>query len=389
MKLLLYSREFSPSVGGVQTIVAELARGLARSAEPRGDDAVDITLVTETPSSGPKDQQFPFPVIRQPGFWKIATLILRTDIIHLAGPAIVPLALSWLLKKPVVVEHHGFQATCPNGQMLYEPCENTCPGHFMAGNYGECLRCNRKKLGLAGSALLLLLTPVRRWMCSRVRANIMPTHWLASQLGLKRGKVVLHGIESGASPSEENGTVASRSIFAYQGRLVSTKGVRVLLKAFEQLCDEGRSPRLIIIGTGPEEESLKCRTAKYGEKVQFGGAVPSGSLDQMLAAAATVVIPSLAGEVFGLVAAENMLRGKLLIVSDLGSLREVVGDTGLVFATGDTVALADCMRSAMDDASRAGNLGRAARARAERAFGAERMVEEHLAVYREALATKE
>jgi glycosyltransferase involved in cell wall biosynthesis len=48
-----------------------------------------------------------------------------------------------------------------------------------------------------------------------------------------------------------------------------------------------------------------------------------------LAEAATVVMPSMAGEVFGMVAAENMARGKLIILSDVGSLREVIGDTGL------------------------------------------------------------
>ena len=52
-------------------------------------------------------------------------------------------------------------------------------------------------------------------------------------------------------------------------------------------------------------------------------------------------MPSL-GEIFGLVALENMLRKKVMIVSEIGSLTEVIGDTGLTFPAGDATALAGC-----------------------------------------------
>jgi glycogen synthase len=389
MKVLLFSRDFYPSVGGVQTIVAELARGLADLREASSNaQSVDLTVITDTPGSAEVDRRFPFRLIRRPNFWAVVRLIRRTDIVHLAGPALAPLALSLLLGKPVVVEHHGFQAICPNGQLLYEPGESTCPGHFMAGNYGICFRCNRERAGLAGSARMLLLTPLRRWLCNRAHANITPTRWLASRLRLKHERTVLHGIQSSATAAGTSRCEPSASTFAYQGRLVSTKGIRVLLKAFEQLCDEGRSPRLIVVGAGPEEEAIRSASAPFAGRVQFLGEVPNDRLDQALGEAATIVMPSLAGEVFGLVAAENMMRGKLLIVSDLGSLREVVADAGLVFPVGDASALADCMRSAIDDAPRARRFAAAARARAEQVFSRERMVQEHMATYTGVLQQK-
>lgn len=386
MKILLYSRDFSPSVGGVQTIVADLARGLTEPPESGNGEAVDLTVVTETPSSGHGDHSFSFPVIRRPNMSTLARLIRKADVIHLAGPAMAPLIIALLLRKPVVVEHHGFQAICPNGQMFHEPTEGTCPGHFMARHFAECIRCNRCKSGWARSLRMLLLTPLRRWLCNRARVNIIPTHWVASQLKLSRQRVVLHGIQTHKLASEaKSGTGPASSTLVYQGRLVSTKGIRILLDALEILCNEGRSPELVIIGAGPEEESVRAATARFGEKVRFAGEVSEGCLERILADSAIVVMPSIAGEVFGLVAAENMRRGKLLIVSDLGSLREVVGDAGLVFRTGDAAALADCMRIAMDDPSRVASLSRAAQARAEGLFDRRRMIREHLFVYREVL----
>ena len=50
MKLLLYSHFFAPSVGGVETIVLSLARGLAEVRTADGLSEFDLTLVTETPS---------------------------------------------------------------------------------------------------------------------------------------------------------------------------------------------------------------------------------------------------------------------------------------------------------------------------------------------------
>ena len=104
--------------------------------------------------------------------------------------------------------------------------------------------------------------------------------------------------------------------------MVSTKGVSLLIEAAEQLQKQGCQFRLKIIGDGPEFARLKSSAAQLGDRVEFLGHVPAAQLDDALSDAATIVMPSLSGEVFGLVASENMLRGKLLIVSDLGSLRK-------------------------------------------------------------------
>jgi glycogen synthase len=381
MKVLLYSQTFFPSTGGVQTVVLELGYGLAKWYNgTTGCERFDVTVVTDTAGTPEQDHCVPFCVVRQPRFWKLVRLVRDADVVHLAGPALMPLSLALLLRKPLVIEHHGFQTICPNGQLLYEPDETPCPGHFMARRFGECVRCNAKTMGLWQSIRALLLTPVRRWLSNQVSVNITPTDWLATRLKLRRSKTVLHGISRALRGDSKP---ASISTFAYQGRLVSTKGVRLLLQAFQRLCLDRRGLRLRIIGTGPQEQLLRSEAAKLNGSVEFLDHVPDEELDQALSDAATVVMPSLAGEVFGLVALENMLRGKLLVVSDFGALREVVGETGFVFPAGDTSSLAACMREALDDPPRAFALGQAARARALQVFGSRRMIQEHVALYRE------
>ena len=89
---------------------------------------------------------------------------------------------------------------------------------------------------------------------------------------------------------------------------------------------------------------------------------------------------------FGLVAAENMMRGKLVIVSDIGAMREVVGETGLVFRTGDAQDLATCMKRTIDEPELASSLGYSARARAMQIFDRDSMIEKHISLYCEAFS---
>src|SRR5208283_1347058 len=162
MKLLLYSHFFPPSVGGVESIVLSLARGLAELRTPEGLPEFDLTLVTQTPAEDFDDRLLSFHVLRQPSLSQLLKMIRSFDIIHIAGPSLAPLLLGRLTRKPVVVEHHGFQTICPTGQLLIEPSGTPCPGHFMAGRHLECLRCRSDNKWLT-SWKLWSLTFVRRF----------------------------------------------------------------------------------------------------------------------------------------------------------------------------------------------------------------------------------
>jgi glycogen(starch) synthase len=382
MKLLIYSHFFAPSIGGVETIVLSLARELAERRNSTGAPEFEVTLVTQTPKEDFDEGALPFPVIRRPGLFQLWRLIRSSDTIHVAGPALGPLFLSLLARRPVVIEHHGFQTICPNGQLLIEPRGAPCPGHFMAGRHGECLRCNFGQ-GLLVSWKLWLLTFVRRFLCSQASVNIAPTQWLGGLLDLPRLATIPHGLE--AAPAIDRTVPRPDSpVIAFMGRLVTTKGVLFLLKAAKILQEQGRHFTLLIIGDGPERATLEqfVRDSQLETKVRFAGRLGGEQLEGSFARACTVVVPSLGGEVFGLVVAENMLRGLPVVASDLGAFVEVLGGTGLTFHTGDAAQLASTLGRLLDDPSAAARLGQQARQRALDFFNLDSMIDSHAEIYR-------
>jgi glycosyltransferase involved in cell wall biosynthesis len=383
MKLLIYARDWAPSVGGVQTIVKTLADGLADWSSEHSEEAIKVTLLTQTPAESMNDLQLPYRVVRKPGFMDFIREIRRADVIHLAGPTLVPLIMGCLLRKPTVIEHHGFQAICPNGQLIYEPTQTLCPGHFMARRYGECIRCNFK-LGRLTSVKMWMLTFPRRWFSQRVATNIVPTSWLGSLLQLNRLKTISHGLPP-REPSPQRDVTSTVPVFVFLGRLVSTKGVRVLIEAAGRLKAKRREFQARIIGDGPERQELEALVRDLGltSYVRFLGYVPAERLEESMEDATAVVMPSLGGEVFGLVAAENMQRGRLVIASDIGALSEVLGDAGMTFATGDAEDLARCMERIIGDPSLSEKIRQDAFRRVAQSFAADQMVSKHLRVYQE------
>lgn len=383
MKLLIYSHFFGPGIGGVETIVRSLACGLAKLRNSTDGREFEITVVTQTPAGHYDDSSLPFCVVRQPGFFQLWQLIRSSDVVHLAGPALTPLFLGLFVKRPIVLEHHGFQTICPNGQLLIEPQGTPCPGHFMAGRHGECLRCNSDQ-GRLASWKLWLLTFLRRFLSAQASANITPTQWLGDLLDLPRVTTVPHGLD--ASPAVRRTASSSGApAIVFVGRLVTTKGVHVLLKAAKILLEERRSFELLIIGEGPERAALEqfVRDSQLEANVRFAGRLNDVRLEAALAQAAAVVVPSLGGEVFGMVVAENMVRGLPVVASDLGAFVEVLGGTGLTVRTGDAGDLASALERLLDDPSTATCLGQHARQRVLQSFSFGAMIDTHARLYRE------
>ena len=388
MKLLIYAHRWAPETGGVETITAALARGISTNLT-----GWQVTLATRTPAGAMNDGDLPFRVVRQPGTAALARMVKAADLVHLAGPALLPLILSIVFRKPVVIEHHGFQSICPNGQLLLASTRVPCPGHFMAGRHVEFLKCNRGEGALA-SFRLWALTFLRRWLSARATANIVPTAWLGTLLRLPRMVTVHHGLVQIEGPpakrSEDRATGDRPSptiTFAFNGRLVTTKGAQILLEAARQLKSRGLPFQLCLLGDGADRPRLEALAGEYGlqETGRFLGYLSGSSLEAALQAADAILMPSLGGEVFGLVALENMMRGKLVVVSDIGALAEVVGDAGLTCPTGDVDAWASCMERLIRNPDLCSELGRRARERAEKYFSIQQMIAGHIGVYERVL----
>jgi glycosyltransferase involved in cell wall biosynthesis len=387
MKLLLYSHSFAPNVGGVETIVLSLARGLAELRTVDNRPRFELTLVTETPAGDFDGRSLPFPVVRKPSALALKRLIDAADVTHLAGPALLPLSLAWLSRRPVVLEHHGYQSICPNGLLLHQPDGSICPGHFQARQYWKCIRCQAAEMSWLKSFAQLLLMFPRNLLVRSVACNIAVSRHVSERIVLPRSRVVYHGVEN-ASGSEiavaEIPPAQGKLRFAYVGRLVAEKGLSVLLQATEILKREKQEFELLMIGDGPQRAHLEALAARagLGDCVQFTGILEGPALADALGRVHVIVMPSVWEETAGLAAMEHMMRGRLVIASKIGGLCETVGDAGLMCQPRSAGDLARCMREVLCDRSLVATLGRKGRERAQSLFLRDRMIADHVGVYR-------
>src|ERR1700693_455081 len=392
MKLLIYAHSWAPSVGGIETVTMVLALGLANGKAAYAGEAIEVTLVTQASANGMDDSALPFRVVRQASQRELAKLVRSADIIHIANPAFMPLFWGWLFRRPVVLEHDGYQSICPNGLLVHEPDRSVCPGHFMAGRYGECVRCNSVSLGWVESLRSLLLSFPRRWLSRRVARNIAPTNHIGRRIALPRTQIMYHGVPDLASPCPANRTVGDETLpcFAYVGRLVMEKGVPVFLLASKKLSQNGYSFLLRIIGDGSERSRLEQMTEALGlrGRTEFVGAVRADAMAGLLEQATAVVMPSVWEDVAPLAASELLMQGHLVIASDIGGLGEIVDGAGLRFPAGDSDALEACMRQVLDNPKMASALRLKARQRGIEVFREKRMVEEHAHLYQTLVESK-
>jgi len=387
MRVLIYSHFFAPSIGGVETIVLSLARGLAGVRNEKGLAEFDVTLATQTPARSHDDSSLPFRVVRRPGLGTLLKIIRASDVVHTAGPAIAPLLLASLVRKPLIIEHHGYQATCPNGLLFHHPSGTVCPGHFLAGEYRDCLKCNNKNEGRSKSLWLLLSAFLRNAASRRASVNIAPSLHVASRQALPRTITVSHGIEdpcAGKDPFQDAQPLQPKN-FAYLGRLVLEKGISVLLEATRLLRAEGRKLDVVLIGDGPDRRRLEKQIAALGieNSVRLTGFLAGPKLDHALHDVGTIVIPTTMEETAGLAAMEQMVRGRPVIASAIGGLSELVRDAGLTYSPGDPHSLADAMRQILDEPDLAASLGVAGRLRILQSFSYGGMIDAHAQVYRQ------
>jgi glycosyltransferase involved in cell wall biosynthesis len=135
--------------------------------------------------------------------------------------------------------------------------------------------------------------------------------------------------------------------FLCAGRFAPEKGLEVLIAAFAQARTSLPGARLRLVGGGPLERRLAALVAKLGvgDAVDLLGWCSHERLDDLMADAWAVVVPSLWAEPFGLVALDATVRRVPVVASDAGGLREIIEDgvSGIRVPRGHVAALAEAL----------------------------------------------
>jgi PEP-CTERM/exosortase A-associated glycosyltransferase len=139
-----------------------------------------------------------------------------------------------------------------------------------------------------------------------------------------------------------------RRVIGFIGSFYGYEGLSVLLDAMPRLVAQHPDLRLLLVGGGYEEESLKAQAARLGlgEAVRFTGRVPHDRVQDYYALCDVMVYPRLDMRLTRIVTPlkplEAMAQGRVVAASDIGGHREMIrdGSTGVLFRAGDPEALA-------------------------------------------------
>jgi glycosyltransferase involved in cell wall biosynthesis len=182
---------------------------------------------------------------------------------------------------------------------------------------------------------------------------------------------------------------AGTPIVVLPARLLREKGVLEFAAAAAELRNAGVSARFVIAGRLDPEN----RGALTGDEVQ-DLCVRSGvewigdcrDMPSLFRNSHLVCLPSYR-EGMPKVLLEACAAGRAVITSDCPGCRDVVpsGQNGILVPPRDSRALAAAMRELLLDPLRRQEMGRESRLLAERAFGIDRVVQEHLQIYRQLL----
>jgi len=165
------------------------------------------------------------------------------------------------------------------------------------------------------------------------------------------------------------------------GRLGASKDYPNLLKSFSIICETKKSIKLLIVGDGPLREKLLllAKSLNVDSKVMFLGVrhdVPA------LMSACDFFVLSSAWEGFGLVVAEAMSCNRIVVATDSGGVKEVLGSYGFLVPPSDSTALAKGISNALAlDMQERKKLGILARKRIEELYSMEKTAAKWLSLY--------
>jgi glycosyltransferase involved in cell wall biosynthesis len=162
------------------------------------------------------------------------------------------------------------------------------------------------------------------------------------------------------------------------------KGHALLLAALGQLRRRGVECLTLLVGEGPLREALAAQVAREGlaERVCLTGSRPD--VAELLAASDVFVLAS-SWEGLPRSVLEAMASRRPVVATAVGGVGELVedGQTGFLAPAGDADALASRLGALLADPQLRAEMGARGRARVEKEFSVERMVEGTVAVYRE------
>lgn len=363
MKILLHCVYYPPEVGGLESHVAELARGLVEAGH-------EVRVVTSRSLPGVAEEEVVegvrirrtwFPS-RSPVGW----------ILHALGS--IPVTMRWARWADVV--HAQAFASVP-------PC------HLAARRHGRPL------VTTLHTSHFLVRARSPRWRPVLARLVRASRHTLAASVEIAQvGEGLAPGIQvepltNGVDTDRFHPVPPSlpvqpgRRRIVVPRRLFPKNGVEFLVRAIPLAAAQDPGIEAILVGDGPDRERLEAlaRELGVGDRITFLGRRPHDEMPGLLCSGEVAVFPSLM-EATSVAALECMACGVPVVASRVGGLPEIVDrEVGRLAEPGDPASLAEALVDLLRDPELA-EVGRRARARVVDHWSNARLVRRHEEIYR-------
>ena len=178
----------------------------------------------------------------------------------------------------------------------------------------------------------------------------------------------------------------------YYGSVIRKKGVLELAEICNLVFKENASARLILAGndvkdvfTGRSTQELFIEVvkSKFHNQIEFKGLLPYKAVQEEIAKASVVVLPSFA-EALPMTWIEAMAMEKALVTSNIGWANEVMidGETGYAVDPKDHQAYSDAILQLLDSETLKKRMGINARKRVTEKFATQVVVKKNLEFYK-------
>lgn len=306
-----------PSEGGIRTHVVGLAAGLP----PSQYDQIVAGALTREFQVDLAQELIPWAIVPVPGSpsprallraaRQVQRLIVsrRAQIVHAHG-YLAGLSAAWALR--------GLEAR---------------PSLVLTAHVFPPPATGKPRAGVAERAAC-------RWLFGQIDRGIAVSESIREAVapytrdGAGRWSVIHNGIDprrfrrhiDAGAKRQEMGLNPSAAIVGVVARLSPEKGVDVFLRAAARVAEELPNVDFVVVGDGPQREALEglAHELRLTGQVVFLGR--RRDVPEILPALDVLVAPS-REESFGLAALEGAVAGVKTIASDVGGLREVLGET--------------------------------------------------------------
>jgi glycosyltransferase involved in cell wall biosynthesis len=180
---------------------------------------------------------------------------------------------------------------------------------------------------------------------------------------------------------------ASAAIVLYTGRLVSYKGLPLLLNVWNEILREHDNALLVLVGAGGLdihncEHELReyVRSSGMRQSVLFTGGV--SNVSEYIQAADVFAFPT-TNDAFPSSVIEAMACALPVVATPVGAIKEIIsnGENGILVEQGNAAELFDALETVLSDPNLAARLGQSARQTVEERYSAAQVTKRYYSLF--------